>query len=168
MLTMRVKRLIVIIINIIIILLCGIFIEYNYKFIGNIDSTNINSTTSTVSIQLSISDSPISNTILVIPPDDYVINHINWSLYPNLEKGYIYMAQIIGPTDTIPHKFIEVQILTEVTDTSDLTLIRSELSGVAYEVRDIYGPNSDIHILGTKDGAATWDITLYPYENNAH
>jgi len=108
------------------------------------------------------------NTTLDMPPNDFVINHINWSEYTNLEQGYVYLDRIEGPTDTIPHKFIEIQILTEVKNTSNSSLIRSELSGVAFEVRNIYGPNSDIHILGTKDGAATWDITLYPYESNAH
>lgn len=105
------------------------------------------------------------NNTLAIPPSDYVINNINWSSYPNLQSGYVYTVYIAEPTNVVPHKFIEVQILTEVKGTENRTIIREQLSGVALEARKIYGPNSDINIHGTKGGASTWIVSLLPYED---
>lgn len=108
------------------------------------------------------------NNTLAIPPSDYVINNINWSSYPNLQSGYVYTVYIAEPTNVVPHKFIEVQILTEVKGTENRTIIREQLSGVALEARKIYGPNSDINIHGTKGGASTWIVSLLPYEDTPY
>jgi hypothetical protein len=126
-------------------------------------------------LSISITPNPIStvipsvsiepNNTLEIPPNDFVINHINWSSYPNLQSGYVYTVYIAEPTNIVPHKFIEVQILTEVKGTENRTIIREQLSGIALEARKIYGPNSDINIHGTKGGASTWIVSLLPYED---
>lgn len=162
------NKLLLIVLSIIVIigLIIVIYAPITHTFISQGNNSSKMITNSSTHIP---NDNDIDfNKTLTIPPNDYVINSINWSNYPNLKQGYVYTVYIAGPTDTISHKFIEVQILTEINDTSDNTIIRSQLSGIAYEVRNMYGPNSDIHILGTKDGAATWDITLYPYQNNPH
>ncbi|BAI60164.1 hypothetical protein MCP_0092 [Methanocella paludicola SANAE] len=149
-----------------VVVIIGLIIGLCYYKFDNNFVTNNNSTINTITPIPT--ENPVENDTLTILPNDYVINNINWTQYPNLQQGYIYKVYIAGPTDTVPYKFMEVQILTEVKDTNDRELIRSQLSGVAYEVRKIYGPNSDIHILGTKNGAATWDISLYPNQNDAH
>jgi hypothetical protein len=108
------------------------------------------------------------NSTLVYPNSDYAINQINWSSYPNLQTGYVYAVYIAEPTNVISHKFIEVQILTEVKGTENRTLIREQLAGVAREARILYGQNSDINIHGTKGGASTWIVSLLPYDDTIY
>ncbi|WP_174591163.1 hypothetical protein [Methanocella conradii] len=106
--------------------------------------------------------------ILLLPSNDYVINHINWTSYSNLEVGYVYKAYISDPTDVIPQKFIEVQILTEVKNTDNKTEILKQLDGVAREARAIYGPNSAINIYGTRGGVAYYFSSMLPYDEHIY
>ncbi|WP_174591162.1 hypothetical protein [Methanocella conradii] len=151
-------------ISLIICLLLFIYInEYNYNFNNNssIDTNYLIANTTHI-----VSMDP--NNSLTFPPNDYAINHINWSSYPNLQTGYTYLVCIAEPTDVIPHKFIEVQICTEVKDTDDREIIEKQLAGVAIEAKRIYGPNSDINIIGTKGGVARWFASILPYEETIH
>lgn len=158
---------------IIVIIIISLFLVFNKLNIIDYNNTNNNTTTvsinntniSNINASLNIID---YNSTLTIPPNDFVIDSINWNLYPNLEPGYIYMVSILDPTDYVPHKFIEVQILTEIKNTKDKEIIRKQLTSVAYEARRIYGINSDIHILGTEGGAAAWDVSIAPYENDTY
>jgi hypothetical protein len=156
---------------IIAIILFGVYILN-----GNYTKTGMNNTNNdNVSTIISINPIPSPSSVIIdynntlnIPPNDYVINHINWSLYPNLETGYVYLAEIQGPNDYINHKFIVVQILTEIKDTNDNALIDEQLIGVAHEARNIYGPNSGIHIISTKDGVAHLSVSMLPYNDTTY
>ena len=100
-----------------------------------------------------------------IPPNDYVINNISWSKYPNLQKGYVLEAEKSEPTDVLNYEFINVQICTEIKDTDNETLIKEQLSGVAKEVKAIYGPISSICIAGTRGGAAEYFAEIWSYND---
>ena len=163
---MKFRLIISLIILVIIVVICSlVIINQNGYMINNINNSSSNTPS------LTITDSPASteqNNILIVPTNDYVINHINWSLYPNLETGYVYTVYIAEPTNVVPHKFIEVQILTEVKGTENRTIIRNQLSGVAQEARKIYGQNSSINIHGTKGGASAWIVSLLPYDDTIY
>jgi|SRR5271157_720157 len=105
---------------------------------------------------------------LNIPQNDYVINHINWTDYPSLQTGYIYKVYVSEPTYVVPHKFIEVQIQTEVMNVDNKTEIYKEIDGVAREARNIYGPNSGINIIGTKGGIAYYFSSMLPYDDKIY
>jgi hypothetical protein len=105
------------------------------------------------------------NSTLNIPPSDSVINNINWSSYPNLQTGYVYLAEVQGPNEYINHKFVVVQILTEIKGTEDKNIIIEQLSGIAREVRKTYGPNSGVHIISTKGGVAGLSVSMLPYSD---
>ncbi len=128
---------------------------------GYIFNNNLNNSSST-NLNTTINPTPLitvdPNNSLKFPSNDFAINHINWSSYPDLRTGYVYLVCISEPTDVIPHKFIEVQICTEVKDTEDRAIIREQLAGVAREAKKIYGPGSSIDIIGTKGGVATQSL----------
>ena len=164
---MRLKLIISLIILIILIIICSyIFIGQNNYIINY--KNNSSSNTSNVIITPNPTSSTDQNNSLIYPPNDFVINHINWSSYPNLETGYIYTVYVAEPTNVVPHKFIEVQILTEVKGIDNITEIRRQLSGVAQEARKIYGYNSDINIHGTKDGASAWIVSMLPNDDTIY
>lgn len=147
-----------------IIVIISLFLLANYNVINyfNIHNSSINSTID-----------PTPSTIVTInpnnsfdyPPNDFVINHMNWSSYPNLTTGYVYTVYIAGPNEVIPYKFIEVQICTEITGTEDRSVIIEQLNGIAREAKMIYGPNSSINIIGTKGGIARWFASILPNED---
>lgn len=132
---------------------------------------NLNNNSSTI-LNTTIYPIPLvtvePNSSLTYPSNDFVINHINWSSYPNLATGYIYTVYIAGSNDIISHKFIEVQICTEVKDTEDRIIIEEQLAGVAREAKKIYGPNGSINIIGTKGGVARWFASILPYDETVH
>ena len=166
---MRLKREYVVVGLFIILIAIGLLVFISHINLSDIIKKDEN-------LYLSVTPNPTSNIIpsiepnntLDIPPSDFVINHINWSSYPNLQIGYVYSAYISEPTKVIPHKFIEVDILTEVKGTDNKTIIKEQLAGVAKEAKKIYGPNSSINIHGTKGGASAWLVSLLPYENTPH
>lgn len=100
-----------------------------------------------------------------IPSNDYIINHINWSKYPNLQTGYVLVAEKSGPTFALDYDFIEVQICTEIKDTDNETRIYEQLSGVAHEAKKLYGPASGVNIHGTIGGASYYSATILPYND---
>jgi hypothetical protein len=112
------------------------------------------------------------NATLYIPPNDYVINHINWSNYPDLQQGYVHDAQIADPTGTDPngnitHKYIDVGIYIEIKN-DDPSKVLEEIKGVARETRTIYGPNSCVMIFATKNGVLYNYINTLPYTDQLH
>ncbi|AFC99409.1 hypothetical protein Mtc_0646 [Methanocella conradii HZ254] len=156
-------NLIVIISGLIIIIICTyIILNNNYKINNNLNNSSVDLNLTTNLTQI---DTIEPNNSFTIPPNDYVINHINWSSYPNLQTGYVYTACISEPTDVIPYKFLEVEIVTEVKNTENKTIIKEQLAGVAKEAKKIYGPGSSIDIIGTKDGIARWFASILPYED---
>jgi hypothetical protein len=109
-----------------------------------------------------------TNDTLKVPPNDFVINNINWSLYPNLQKGYISVAEISGPNDVVSHQFIEVQIHTEVINSDNKTEILKQLDNVAREARFIYGNNSGINVYGDKNGVPYYFSSMIPYDDTIY
>lgn len=105
---------------------------------------------------------------LKVPPNEYVVENINWTSYPNLQKGYVLAAYIAKPNSIISHDFIEVQICSEVKNCNDKTQINKQLSGVAREARSIYGPNSGINIFGTIGGVEYYYVAIRPYEDDIY
>jgi len=122
----------------------------------------INNTNSTTIILSSV---PGDNSTLVIPSNDYVINNINWSMCPNLQVGYVYKVYIAEPNQVIDHKFIEVQIVSEITNDSNRTIVLKQMAIVARDAREIYGPNSGIDIIGNKNGVLDYLVSMLPYDD---
>lgn len=164
---MKLRSILPIICLIIIILIISMLAITSYSyFIFNHNSSNNSSTISIVTINPTVTVDP--NSSLAFPPNDIALNKINWSSYTNLKTGYVYLACIAEPTDVVHHKFIEVQICTEVVDTENEATIQEQLAGVAREAKIIYGPNSDINIIGTKGGIARWFASILPYDDKIH
>lgn len=153
--------------GLVIILAITIIVITNYNFIYKVNSNNTSVNVSTT-INPTIFTSIDPNSSLNFPPNDYAINHINWSQYPNLSSGYVYTVYVAGPNDVISHKFIEVQICTEIKGTEDETIIYNQLNEAAKEARKLYGSNSDINIIGTKGGVARWFAEILPYEDKIY
>jgi hypothetical protein len=154
----------------IIVLLISLFIilaSFEYLHINPI---NKNNTLNNTSISLSVT--PIvdenNNTTLNIPPNDYVINNINWSSYPNLQRGYVSVSEISKPNAVVSHEFIEVQIHTEIINSDNETEIMMQLDSVAREARKIYGENSGINIYGDKDGIFYYSSSMIPYDDTIY
>jgi hypothetical protein len=147
-----------------ILLIISLIILNHIGFI-NLNSTNDTRTiiNPTIIPTAVVSVDPYSS--LIYPSNDIAINGINWSSYPNLQTGYVFLVCIAEPTNVIPHKFIEVQICTEVKDTENRTIIINQLNGVAKEAKQIYGPYSSINIIGTKGGVARWFASILPNDD---
>jgi hypothetical protein len=146
-----------------------LYSHYGFNIPYFVDNKQTNNTSS-----LNFSNNTNQSTIIdfnnsiTIPPNDYVINNINWSSYPNLKTGYVYLAQVCEPNDIVPHKFIGVQILTEIKETKNTTIIKEQLGSVAKETRQLYGPNSAICILGTDNGVVAWTVTMRVYDDSVY
>jgi hypothetical protein len=143
----------------------------NYD-LNSINLFNTNQTNNNRSNNTSIIlPSPIIdyNSSLTIPSNDYVINQINWSNYPNLERGYVQDVQILDTNGgTINHKFIDVSIYVEIkTEDNDSTIL-DQMKGVLKETRTIYGPNSRIFIFCNKNGVFDHAIDLLPYDDTIY
>lgn len=137
-------------------------------FNTNQTNTNDNHTSNNTTIIL---PSPIIdyNNTLTMPSNDYVINHINWSYYPNLERGYIQDAQILDTNGgTINHKFIDVSIYVEIKNEDNESTILNQMKGVLKEARIIYGSNSRIFIFGNKNGVFDHSIDMLPYDDTIY
>jgi len=167
---MKIGFIILLFASLLILIISLLILTNNYFIIYNNQSINTSLNTNSSSNIANISPTPIIdfNKSLIIPPNDYVINHINWSSNPNLETGYIYLAQVCEPNDIVPHKFIAIQILTEVKGTNDKTIIKEQLGNVAIEARRLYGPNSAICILGTDHGVVAWTVTMRVYDDKIY
>lgn len=153
---------------ILLVIISLLVVAYHNGFIFDKNLNNSSSTSLNTTINPTILASVDPNSSLTYPPNDFAVNHINWSSYPNLQTGYVYLVCISEPTDVIPHKFIEVQICTEVKDTEDRIIIEEQLAGVAREAKKIYGPNGSINIIGTKGGVARWFASILPYDETVH
>ena len=150
-----------VIIVIILIITWFVYIDkenLKYDIINSPSNTSINETITPTPTKLID-----NNGSLIVQSNDYAINHINWSLYPNLQTGYVFLACVSDPNEVISYKFIEVQICTEVKNTEDRKTIEEQLSGVAKEAKRIYGPESSINIIGTKGGIARWFASILPH-----
>lgn len=169
---MKIKFWVLLGIIFLIIILVGVYTIKNSTTTLNstINKTNesfnnslINSTT------ISITPLPFDyNNTLTIPSNDYIINKINWSSNPNLEIGYIDLAQVMEPNEYVPHTFIAVGIKTQVVNTDNDTIIREQLSNVARDVRRICGPNTAIVIMGMDQGVLAWSVTMRVYDDNIY
>lgn len=157
-------------ITFLVIVLLIIFLTSTNNNIININYPIQNNKTNNSINQSYINDSPKNNFTpsidpYYIPPNDYVINNINWSKYPNLQKGYVLAAYKTGPNDVLNYDFVDVQICTEIKDTDNKTLIDEQLSGVAKEAKAFYGSASGITIAGTMGGAAEYFAEILPYND---
>jgi hypothetical protein len=163
---MRLKPILTIFIIVIVVVCIIALLIYTNK--DNLKKNLINSPYPT-NFNTTINPTPITsislNSSLTVPPNDDAINHINWSLYPNLQTGYVFLACVSEPNDVISYKFIEVQICTEIKNTEDRAIIDDQLSGVAREAKKIYGPDSSINIIGTKGGIARWFASILPFND---
>jgi ribosomal protein S8 len=167
------------IVHILIIIFIFIIItvaSYSYVKIDkfNINLSNSNKTNNSTNYILTITPLPTIdyNSTLSIPSNDYVINHINWSNYPYLQQGYIRDARISDPTgkdpnNDITHKYIDVEIYIEIKNDNQSEIV-NEMKRVAIEARNIYGPNSLILIVTTKNGVYYNNINTYPYEDTIY
>jgi hypothetical protein len=169
---MKLKFYIITGIILIIIILVGVYTIKNSTIPINstIDKTNESFNNSIVN-NTNITVTPIPfdyNSTLSIPSNDYIINHINWSSNPNLEVGYIDLAQVMEPNEYVPHTFVAVGIKTQVINTDNDTIIREQLSNVARDVRRICGPNTAIVIMGMNHDVLGWSVTMRVYDNNIY
>lgn len=167
------------IVHVLIIIIVFIIIaiaSYTYVKIDkiNISLPNVNTSNSSINYTSSIIPSPTIdyNSTLSIPSNDYVINHINWSNYPYLQQGYIRDARISDPTGTDPknditHKYIDVEIYIEINNDNQTEVV-NEMKHVASEARNIYGSNSLILIVTTKNGVYYNSLNTYPYEDTIY
>jgi hypothetical protein len=161
---------------IIVLLLSLLIILASYEYTNNIELNNttnnnsINTTnlSNTTNVSLTATPTDGNNSTLYLPPNDYVINNINWPLYPNLQKGYVSVSEISEPNSIVPHKFIEVQIHTEIINSDNETEIMRQLDSVAREARKIYGENSGINIYGDKHGIFYYSSSMIPYDDNMY
>jgi hypothetical protein len=163
---MKVKSwFIALLIFIIILLVCLIASNNTISNLVNKEQYNKMNNTTQVN-NISVANTSQSNIDpYFIPSSEYVINHINWSSYPNLQTGYVLVAEKSGPTYAINYDFIEVQICTEIKNTDSETIILEQLSGVAREAKSIYGPASGVNIHGTKGGASFYCATILPFND---
>jgi hypothetical protein len=169
---MKVKtKILICIIILITILLIGVYAVVSKSDIQNI----INSGNHTLNNSTNIGSNIVTNTPTInvnntqnLLTNDYIINHINWESYPNLEVGYIVENEIREPNDFVDHKYIAVEIATEVQGTDNSTIINKQLADVALEVRQIYGPNCAIGIFGMDQGVLVWSVTMYVSDDNIY
>jgi capsular polysaccharide biosynthesis protein len=154
---MKKAYLIIIIAIFIMVIFCFYYGFHNIKnvYFGNISKITENN--SSIEQQINITNSKSDNTTeeeFVIMPSDYVIDHINWSNYPDLKKGYIFCSEITY-TKEVGRKFINIEINTEVISNKyNYSIIRNELSGVALEAKTLYGPSASVDVFATNNGAA--------------
>ena len=109
------------IIFIIVIVLFGAFlINENYtRTSTNLTNDDNKPTISSISPIPSPTSTIIDyNNTLNIPSNDYVINHINWSSYPNLETGYVYLPKSKDLTNILITNLLLTN-LTEIKGTDD-------------------------------------------------
>jgi hypothetical protein len=162
----------------VIIIILAIITIASYTYVKtneiNINFTNSNKTNISINNTSTITPSPSVdyNSTLNLPSNDYVINHINWSNYPYLQQGYIRDARISDPDGTDPknditHKFIKVEIYVEIKNDNQ-SEVANDMKAVAVEARNIYGPNSLIFIIATKNGVYYNSLNTYPYEDTIY
>jgi hypothetical protein len=130
------------------------------------NNSSITSDNQTIPFNNSIID--YNNTSFILPSNDYVINHINWSTYPDLPVGYVQNAFVSDPTSVVDHKFIAVDIVIELRPYDNKTVILNEMAGVASEARTLYGLNSSINIWGNRDGVLNMYVVILPNSNEIH
>jgi hypothetical protein len=170
---MNTKKLIIIIVIILIIVLTiGVYTIIGksnyYNFINNSSNHSINSSTTINFGNTTVTPIIISNNNLTVIPNDYLINNITWKSYPNLEIGYVIENEVLEPNAIVNHSYIAIEIATEVKDTDNDTIINSQLSAIATEVRHIYGPNTAIVIMGMDHGVLAWSVTMKVYDDNIY
>jgi len=154
---------------IVIVVLIVCLMATNNKIININNLLQSNNTSNSANKSNSSDNLNINSTSVVdpfyIPPNNYVINNINWSKYPNLQKGYVLTAYNTGPNDVLNYDFVDVQICTEIKDTDNETLIEEQLSGVAKEAKIFYGSACGITIAGTRGGAEEYMVSIFPYND---
>lgn len=116
---------------------------------------------------VSVTPSPVNQT-LIIPPNEDMMEGIDWSAYPNLINPRINNVYLAKPNTVIDHDFIEVQICVSVTGTENKTILFRQLAGVAREARVVYGNNSDINIFGCHGNAAWLHVAMLPYSEKVY
>lgn len=165
----NIKLLLIIIFMLLILAYIGINIG-NIPSFSNMINNSSNKLEPNDDNKFNENSSPISdfNDSLSIPPNDYIINSINWTSYPNLQTGYVHLAQVCEPNDIVPHKYIAIGIISEVKDGNNKTLVYEQLGGVAREVRHLSGPNSAIVIFGTDHGVVAWTVTMGVYDDKIY
>jgi hypothetical protein len=169
-------RFVIIAIGLVIILtfITYIILDINSFTLTLNNNTNISMNNSTSTISKDVNSSPTSiqfyndNDSLLIPSNDYIINNINWSSYPNLAVGYIDLAEAMEPNEYVSHKFMAIGVKTEVKNTDNDTIIQEQLSSVARDVRRICGPNTAIVIMGMDHGVLAWSVTMRVYDDNIY
>jgi hypothetical protein len=100
---------------------------------------------------------------LVLPSNDFALNNINWQTYPNMQNPRIITSKIAQPNDVIDHKFIFIQLDTDVTNTRNKTEIFKQLEGICMECVKIYGENSGLSIYGNVGGIGYFHVERLPY-----
>ena len=101
-------------------------------------------------------------------PNDKLINNIHWKLYPNFDTGYVIANEIMEPNDDINHNYIAVEIATEMKDGTNDTDMYNQLSGIAREVRRMYGPNCAIGIMAMDHGVLINTVQMCIYDDNTY
>jgi hypothetical protein len=139
----------------------------NQPFISNLindkNETELNNNNSIIE-----TPSPIVDNSLTLPQNDYIINNINWSSYPNLQIGYIHLAQVCEPNEIVPHKYMAIGVMSEVKNGNNRTLVYEQLGSVALEIRHMCGPNSAICVFGTDHGIVSWTVTMRVYDDKVY
>ena len=167
--TINLKLVFITIFIISIIILTGIYV-INKLYVSDIANNNSNNINTNNSIPYG-TISPIGidyNKSITVLPNDQIINNITWSLYPNLQTGYVNLVQVCEPNDKVPHKYIAIGITTEVKNSYNRTLVYEQLSCIAQEVRHICGPNTAICIFGTTHGILEWSVTMHVYDDKVY
>jgi hypothetical protein len=145
----------------------GMYLGLNYNNINkksneNETKININNATNLTNFNDNNTDKKSLDTFY-IPPSDYVIEHINWSRYPDLKKGYV-RSSYVTYTKEVGRQFIAVEINTEIISNIDNdTKIKNELYELACEAEQFYGPTGSVATQGMHNGAVYMSTCVLPY-----
>lgn len=109
------NRFTIIVIVLIMLLFFITYIILDTNFINatlNNTTIDMNNSSRIITIDINSSSTPqqfySDNNSLSIPSNDYVINNINWSSYPNLEVGYIDLAQVMEPNEYVSINLLQL------------------------------------------------------------
>lgn len=111
------------------------------------------------------SDDCKNATDIVLVNNDHIINNINWSKYPLLEKSYISDNRVAGPNSVINHTFIVVTVRVNIKDPDNTNELYHEMAGMVIEIRQVLGPNSSPEVMGEVNGIYSYDAEMIPFDN---
>ena len=108
------------------------------------------------------------NGSLIIPPNDQIINSINWSKYPIIGYHYISHSYVAEPNDVINHSFKYTSTEVEIKSPDNVLEVYKEMSSIVKAERTILGPNSAPELWGHIEGAGIFHVGMLPYSSEIY